>query len=148
MRTNHLSAVRALLGILAISAASFVARAPGEVIAISGSDGTTSPSWVDIKNDTYEQRAHFSAGADRLSAWLDRQIALLKTRRLSMTTDTKDWDISMKEVEESRSSLTSRMTDLSKATTPEAWIAARDWVGEAWKRSQLAVDKMNTTVTN
>ncbi len=118
------------------------------MIAISGSDGTTSPSWVDIKNDTYEQRAHFSAGADRLSAWLDRQIALLKTRRLSMTTDTKDWDISMKEVEESRSSLTSRMTDLSKATTPEAWIAARDWVGEAWKRSQLAVDKMNTTVTN
>ena len=54
----------------------------------------------------------------------------------------------MKDVDESRALLTSRIRELKKATTPEMWIDARDKVGEAWKRSQLAVDKMNTTVTS
>jgi hypothetical protein len=54
----------------------------------------------------------------------------------------------MKEVEDSRSVLISRTTEMVKVNTPEAWVAARDGIGEAWSRSQLAVDKMNTTVTS
>ena len=65
-----------------------------------------------------------------------------------MTTDTKDWDFAMKEVDDSRSYLTSSMRELAKATTPETWSAAKDKVGEAWKRAQAAVDKMNATVTS
>jgi hypothetical protein len=136
------------IGLFAISATAFVSRAPSEVIAIAGSDGTTSHTWVEIKGDTYDQRAHFIAGVERLSAGLDHEIALLKAKRAGMTTDTKDWDFAMKEVEDSRSVLTSRTTELAKVNTPEAWVAARDGIGEAWSRSQLAVDKMNTTVTS
>jgi hypothetical protein len=118
------------------------------VVTIAGSDGTEAPDWVTIKGDNYDQRGHFAAGAARLSAKLDDEIGVLKARRAGMTTDLKDWDFAMKDVDVSRSLLTSRITDLSKATTPETWADAKDKFGEAWKGSQLAVDKMNSTVTS
>ncbi len=65
-----------------------------------------------------------------------------------MTTDTKEWDFAMKEVEECRMLLKGRIEDLAKAMTPEVWTDAKDKIGEAWKRSQLAVDKMNSTRTS
>jgi hypothetical protein len=65
-----------------------------------------------------------------------------------MTKDLGDWDIAMKDVDESRALLSSRITELRKATTPDLWMAAKSRFGDAWKRSQLAVDKMNSTVTN
>jgi hypothetical protein len=136
------------LGIFFASLAGIVPQAPAEVVAVAGSDGTSASSWTDIKNDTYSQRAHFAAGAERLSAALDRQVALLKAKRAAMTTDSKDWDFAMKEVDDSRSFLTSRMTEMARTTTPETWAAAKEKVGEAWRRSQLAVDKMNATVTS
>jgi hypothetical protein len=80
-------------------------------------------------------------------AFLDGQIAQLKAKRASMTTDTKDWDMAMKEVLDSRSLLTGRIRDLSKADTPEAWADAKEKAGQAWKRSQEAVDRMGQTVT-
>jgi hypothetical protein len=40
------------------------------------------------------------------------------------------------------------MTEVNQATTPETWVDARDKFGNAWKASQLAVDKMRTTVTS
>jgi hypothetical protein len=119
-----------------------------QVVTIPDSDGTTAPDWVAIKGDAYDQRAHFAAGAAHLSAKLDDQIRLLKAKRAGMTTDLKDWDFAMKEVDTERALLTSRMTELSQATTPETWADAKDKFGEAWKASQLAVDKMHTTVTS
>jgi len=136
------------LAVLALFAAAPIPQANAEVLAISGSDGTTNPGWTDIKNDTYDERAHFSNGANRLSARLDDQIRVLRAKRAGMTTDLKDWDIAMKDVDESRALLTSRITELNKTNIPEAWADAKDKVGEAWQRSQLAVDKMNTTVTS
>jgi hypothetical protein len=122
--------------------------AKAQVVTIAGSDGTTAPDWVAIKADAYEQRSHFAAGAARLSAKLDEQINTLKAKRAGMTKDLNDWDFAMKEVDADRALLTSRMTDVSQATTPETWADARDKFGEAWKASQLAVDKMHTTVTS
>jgi hypothetical protein len=54
----------------------------------------------------------------------------------------------MKEVDGSRVLLTGRMNELSAAATPETWADAKEKVGEAWKRSQLAVDNMNSTRTS
>jgi hypothetical protein len=144
-RPSRLAPVLTLLLVILHGAAPLGA-AP--VVTIAGSDGTEAPDWVAIKGDAYEQRAHFSAGAARLSAKLNDEIGLLKAKRAGMTTDLKDWDFAMKDVDVSRSLLTSRMTDLSQATTPEAWADAKDKFGDAWKRSQLAVDKMNSTVTS
>ena len=135
-------------GLLAAAAVGTVCRAPAQVISVAASDVGTADHWTAIKNDGYEQRAHFAAGVERLSARLDREISLLKAKRAGMTTDTKDWDFAMKEVDDSRSYLTSSMSELAKATTPETWNAAKDKVGDAWKRAQAAVDKMNGTITS
>jgi hypothetical protein len=118
------------------------------VAAAVGAEPSTGGLWSDIKGDTYDQRAHFASGVQRLSAKLDEQIQELRTKRAAMTTDTKDWDFDMKEVENSRALLTGRIEGLAGATTPEAWADAKDQIGEAWKRSQLAVDKMNSTRTS
>ncbi|HEY1793608.1 MAG TPA: hypothetical protein VGG34_11870 [Opitutaceae bacterium] len=123
-------------------------RAYPEVVAIPGSDGTAAPTWSNIENDHYDQRAHFEAGADRLSAHLDYEIRVLRDHRAKMTRDLGDWDLAMKDVDESRDLLTSRITELKKATTPDLWDAAKGRFGDAWKRSQLAVDRMNRTVTD
>jgi hypothetical protein len=115
---------------------------------VEASDDSGGRAWAAIENDTYDQRSHFAAGAQRLSSRLDDQIRELRARRAAMTTDTKDWDIAMKAVDEARALLTGRISELSKQTTPDAWADARDKVGQAWKQSQLAVDKMNSTVTS
>jgi hypothetical protein len=143
-------AFRSALGPLVLMVSLFAALPKGnaQVVTIAGSDGTTAPDWVAIKADAYEQRSHFAAGAARLSAKLDEQINLLKAKRAGMTKDLNDWDFAMKEVDAGRALLTSRMTDVSQATTPETWADARDKFGEAWRASQLAVDKMHTTVTS
>jgi hypothetical protein len=109
---------------------------------------TTGIKWTDIKGDTYDQRGHFAWGAGQLAARLTDEIRQLNAKRAAMTTDTKDWDFAMKDVLESRDQLMSRLTEVNKATTPETWADAKDKVGEAWQRSQLAVDNMHTTVTS
>ncbi len=146
MRTRTIRHI--ILGFAAVAAASITIPTRAEVIAIAGSDGNTSRTWSDIRNDTYAQRDHFREGAKRLSAWLDHEIAALKAKRAGMTTDTKDWDFAMKEVLDSRDYMASRMDELAKTTTEDAWNSAKDNFAEAWKRSQLAVDNMNTTNTD
>jgi len=126
----------------------FAALPLTRAVAVEATTPAPGHLWADIKDDTYEQRAHFAAGANRMSARLDDQIRELRAKRAAMTTDLKDWDFAMKEVDESRALLTGRMEDLAKATTPETWADAKDKIGEAWQRSQLAVDKMNSTRTS
>jgi arginase family enzyme len=133
---------------VAASLGGAASRVSAEVVAAVDAEGTATPVWTDIETDTYDKRAHFTAGVNRLSARLDDQIRVLKAKRAGMTTDLKDWDLAFKEVEESRTYLTGCMNDLDKATAPETWADAKDKVGVAWKRSQVAVDKMNGTVTS
>jgi hypothetical protein len=116
--------------------------------SVDGVDPSTLHLWSAIKGDTYDQRAHFAEGANRLVARLDDQIRELKAKRAAMTTDTSDWDFAMKEVSDSRSLLTGRIENLANATTPETWADAKEKIHEAWHRSQLAVDKMNSTRTS
>ena len=133
-------------GLLAILAGGAALRVEAQLIPVP--EETADQAWAELKDDTYDQRAHFSAGVNRLSGRLDDQIRVLRAKRAGMTTDLKDWDFAMKDVDDARSMLTSRMTELSQANTPETWLAARDNIGDAWKRAEAAVDKMNTTVTS
>jgi len=120
----------------------------GAYADVDGVEVSTGHPWSQIKGDTYDKRAHFSAGATVMVAKLDEQIKELKAKRAGMTTDTKDWDFAMKEVDDSRELLASRASDAANATTPEIWTDAKDNVGEAWQRSQIAVDRMNSTRTS
>jgi hypothetical protein len=131
------------------------AALPGGLSSIGFSQNVTSATpevvtgakWSDIKNDTYDQRAHFAAGVVRLTARLNDEISQLNAKRAAMTTDTKDWDFAMKDVMDSRDLFVSRATEISKTTTPEEWSEAKDKVGDAWHRARQALDKMHTTVT-
>ena len=136
------------LGLAAASGAlSPLCFSQGVAVLSAITEPSSGAHWSDIKNDTYDQRGHFSSGLAQLSARLNGEIRELNAKRAAMTTDTKDWDFAMKDVRESRDLLTSRTTELGKANTPETWADAKDKVGEAWQRAQLAVDKMHTTVT-
>jgi hypothetical protein len=140
-RTRAYAAAVALILCLAVRAVADIAPPPAPA-------GTPDPKWSAIKADTYDQRVHFAEGAKSLLARLDGEIARLNAKRAGMTTDTKDWDFVMKEVNNSRSLLQGRISDLGKATTPETWADAKDKVGDAWHLSRLAIDKMNSTVTS
>jgi hypothetical protein len=139
---------RMALMVALASAAGLANRVRADVVNAVGQEGTATPVWTDIESDHYEQRDHFMAGITRLSGRLDDQIRILKAKRAGMTTDTKEWDLAFKEVEDSRSYLTSMIDDLGKMTTPETWSDQKAKVGDGWKRSQLAVDAMNKTVTS
>jgi hypothetical protein len=137
------------LGLLAASLAGFSPQLRAQATQVpTVPEETADQAWADLKDSTYDLRAQFATGVNRLSARLDDQIKMLRAKRAGMTKDLADWDFAMKEVDDSRSDLTSRMTELAKANTPETWLAARDNIGDAWKRAEAAVDKMNTTVTS
>jgi hypothetical protein len=133
---------------LALGIAALASAGTRAVAAIDGVEVSTDNLWTAVKGDTYEQRAHFTDGVNRMSAKLDDQIRELKAKRAAMTSDTKDWDFAMKEVDGSRVLLTGRINEIKAATTPETWADAKDKIGEAWKRAQLAVDNMNSTRTS
>jgi hypothetical protein len=115
---------------------------------VDGVEDSAVHPWSEIKADTYEQRAHFAEGTGRMMAKLDREIGELRAKRATLTTDTKDWDFLMKDVDDSRALLSGRISDLAKANTPETWGDAKDKVGDAWSRAQQAVNKMNTARTS
>jgi len=146
MGMKTISGFRQIAFALGLGAAAFAGThaAAGAV----GAEPSTGHLWSDIKGDAFDQRDHFVAGASRLAAKLDEQIQELRAKRGAMTTDTKEWDFSMKEVENCRVLLTGRIGELAPATTPETWADVKDKIGEAWKRSQLAVDKMSSTRTS
>ena len=136
---------RTALLLLLAAMATLAAHASGQV---NGVQETPSHPWSEIKNDTYDQRAHFTDGTGRMMAKLDREIRELRDKRAGLTTDTKDWDFLMKDVDDSRALLLGRIETIAKATTPEAWADAKEKVGDAWHRAQLAVDKMNSARTS
>jgi hypothetical protein len=138
--------VSACLGLIALSVTGLATRAAAQLAAVP--EQTADQAWADLKGDTYDLRDHFLAGANRLSARLDDQIRTLKAKRAGMTTDLTDWDIAIKDVDESRALLTGKITEVKNATTPEGWVCARDAVGDAWAKAEAAVDKMHTTVTS
>lgn len=117
-------------------------------VAATASPDAASAQWSDIKDYTYDMRAQFFAGLNRLEAKVDDQISELTAKRAAMksTTDTKDWDFAMKEMGDARSALKSMGEELSKAT-PETWDQEKDKVGQAWVRTQEAYDKVKSSTT-
>ncbi|MFA5262729.1 MAG: hypothetical protein WC378_02820 [Opitutaceae bacterium] len=118
-------------------------------VAATASLDLAPAKWADIKDCTDEMRIPFFAGLKRLEARVDEQIGELVAKRSTMkgSTDTKDWDFAMKEMEDSRSYLRSMGEALSKATH-ETWDQEKDKVGQAWVRTQEAYAKVKSSTTN
>ena len=105
--------------------------------------------WADLHDITYDLRAQFFGGAQRLEAKVNGQIAELTARRKAMnsTVDTKDWDFAMKEMNDSRTYLHAMISEAHNAN-PETWDQAKDKVVEAWTRTQNAYDKVKSSTTS
>lgn len=116
-------------------------------VAVSG-DVPASETWNAIKGDTYDQRADFAAGLERIATRVDNAIQILTAKRSTLPeTSTQDWDFAMKELGEARTNLRYQFTELNKAT-PETWNETKDRVGGAWQRVRDDYDqvKLSTTI--
>ena len=120
-----------------------------QALASSGTTDNSSAEWADIKECTYGMRALFFAGLKRLEAKVDAEITELKAKRAEMdgTTDTKEWDFSMKEMTDARSYLKSMGEESTRANV-ETWSQAKEKVGAAWVRTQDAFAKVKSSTTN
>ena len=117
-------------------------------VATPVSPEVASAQWTDIKDITFDLRAQFFAGLQRLEAKVDGQMAELTARRATMnsTVNTKDWDFAMKEMGNARAYLKSMREELSKAT-PETWNQEKDKAGQAWVRTQDAYAMVKSSTT-
>jgi hypothetical protein len=117
--------------------------------AVWAADATpvAADTWAAIKDDTYQQRRDFAAGASRLLAKLDEQIRKLNEKRATLPeTSVKDWDTAMNAVSAERTYLQSMISALDEATS-ETWSQAKERVGGSWQRSQDACDKVQASTT-
>lgn len=124
------------------------AAQPAAATATDNSDVTVA-QWSDIKDDTYDQRAHFFAGLKKLEAKVDLQIAELNAKRATLkgTTSTEDWDFAMKAMETARTYLASTGRELTEAD-PDLWSQKKEKVGQAWTKTQDAYSKVKASTTS
>ena len=118
-------------------------------VATTASPDVASARWSGIEDDTFDMRAQFLAGLNEMEARVDDQASALTTKRAAMknTTDTKDWDFAMKEMEAARSYLKSMNEELNNAT-PETWNQEKDKVHQAWARTQKAYENVESSTTD
>jgi hypothetical protein len=114
--------------------------------AVADTLANTTDAWTNIKDYPYEKRADFIAVFSRMVAKFDDKIRGLNARRATMTADTQEWDFAMKELNNARSDVQSKITDLTK-TTAETWSEARDRLGVAWDRANTAYDAVKNSTT-
>ena len=105
-------------------------------------------SWSTIRELPYEQRAEFNAVFTRMVGKLDDEIRALNAKRETMTSDTRDWDFAMKELHNARVDVQSKQAELTRANTVETWAEAKEKLGVAWDRAQVAVRNVRASTTS
>ena len=125
------------------------APTPTVQVAAAASPNVASARWTDIKDCTYDMRAQFFAGLERLEARVDLEVSELTARRAAMTSiaNTQDWDFAMKGMETARSYLKSEGEDL-RTSSPETWGQIKDKVGQAWVKTQDAYRSVKSSTTS
>jgi hypothetical protein len=107
------------------------------------------PQWANIEGFTYEMKAQCLDDLKTLEAELASQISRLTAKRAAMksTTDTKEWNLAMKEMENAEDYLKFTVAKLGHAT-PETWEQEKEKVHQAWLRTQEAYAKVNSSTTD
>jgi hypothetical protein len=119
-----------------------------EMAAASEALASVPDAWTTIQYHPYEKRQEFNAVFARMVSKLDDDIRALNEKRATMTNDTKDWDFAMKELNNARSDVQSKLSELARTTTPETWNEARDRLGVAWDRALTAVKAVKSSTTS
>jgi hypothetical protein len=100
--------------------------------------GVVTDAWDAIKNDTFAQRTHFSAGLKAMATGMDRQIAAMSAKQTGMGAmgDSKA-EATKQETSAARANLQTASDKLSQATA-DTWASDKDRVAQAWMRMQTA----------
>jgi len=105
-----------------------------------------SDSWGAIKDFTFDRRSDFSSGIDRLTKQLDDDTRELRAKVASAPdAASKDRVAAVKEYDDARADLKSRLSDLDKSTA-DTWADAKAGVAKAWDRVQAACAKVKSSV--
>jgi hypothetical protein len=101
-----------------------------------------SDGWDRIKDFTFDRRADFTAGIDRMSKDMDDKTATFRAR-VASTPDaaSRDRDGAMKEFDDARADLKSKRMDLDNATA-DTWADAKSKTSESLKKTQASYDKV------
>src|ERR1700722_3527243 len=95
-----------------------------------------SGGWDRIKDFTFDRRADFSAGIDRMSKDMDDRTATFRARVAGAPdAASKDRDGAMKEFDDARADLKSKRTDLDNATA-DTWADAKAKTSESLKKTK------------
>ena len=109
--------------------------------AVADVKEAVSDSWSSVKDFAYEKRTEFSAAIDRMAKKLDDQSATLKIKTLGVSdAAAKDRERALKEFNEARADLKTKLADLGHATA-DTWAEAKAKVALAWEKVQAAYDK-------
>lgn len=124
-----------------------IAKFAADTMSVADTLANTTDAWATIKDYPYEKRADFIAVFSRMVAKFDDDLRALNAKRATMTNDTKEWDFAMKELNNARSDVQSKITDLSKSSN-ETWIEQRDRLGVAWDRALTAYKAVASSTTS
>jgi hypothetical protein len=105
-------------------------------------------AWAAIRDDTFDQRAAFVAGANQMASILDAQVGELDAKRATFasTVDTKNWDFAMQDLRSSQAYFKSMVTEVAGANS-DTWQQEKDKLEAAWTKAETAVDTVRTSVT-
>ncbi len=105
-------------------------------------------SWDAVKDFTFEKRAEFSAGLDRMAAKHDAEVAAANAKVKGLPeTAAKERDHANKEFADARANLKAALADVGNATA-DTWAATKEKSAQAWQRLHAAYAKLIATPTS
>jgi hypothetical protein len=109
---------------------------------------TATDSWDSIKDYTYEKRADFAAGLDRMEASSDAEISALNAKMKGLPdAAAKTRDSANKEFTDASAQLKTSLADV-RASTADTWAAAKDKAAQGWQRVHAAYDALKASPTS
>jgi UDP-N-acetylglucosamine enolpyruvyl transferase len=108
---------------------------------------TASDSWNSIKDYTYEKRADFASGLDRMAAANDTDVRAMNAKMKGLPDDAaKARDSANREFADASAQLKTSLADL-RASTADTWAAAKDKAAQGWQRVNAAYEALKATPT-
>jgi hypothetical protein len=106
-----------------------------------------SDTWDRIKDFTYERRADFSSGIDRMSKDMDAKTAEFRAKVAGVPdAASRDRDSALKSYDDARADLKSKRDELDSATA-DTWSSVKAKTAEAWRNTKDAYDKVTKANT-
>ncbi|MGH8019059.1 MAG: hypothetical protein ACREIA_12345 [Opitutaceae bacterium] len=99
-------------------------------------------TWNSIKDATYDERASFRSGVDKMAASIDRNVDQWSDKASTLPAASRDaWNEGLAELKDARSELSDKLDNLGDATAA-TWDDAKDGVQQAWDRVQRAYNDL------